>query len=136
MTLAPRMSPLFICLLSFVISAPRALAQPADPQPSWEQKRLERMKFDQIVSALAAREGHRIADVGAGDGPFSIPLARLVGSSGMVYAVDVNDDVLDRLRKRITGGGLKNVEVVRGAEDNPKLPEGALDGVLLVDTYH
>jgi ubiquinone/menaquinone biosynthesis C-methylase UbiE len=94
------------------------------------------MKFDEIVTALGAREGHHIADVGAGEGAFSVALARVVGPRGMIYAVDINEEVLKRLRKRVAEGALKNIEVIHGAEDNPKLAEGSLDGALLVDTYH
>jgi ubiquinone/menaquinone biosynthesis C-methylase UbiE len=129
----------YLCLLCALLAGvclPRALSQPASALPSWEEKRLQRMKFDEIVSALGAREGHQIADLGAGEGAFSAALARVVGPQGMVYAVDIDEEVLKRLRKRVADSGLRNVEVIHGAEDNPKLPEGSLDGVLLVDTYH
>lgn len=94
------------------------------------------MKFAEIVAALGAREGHHVADVGAGEGTFSVALARVVGSSGRIYAVDISADALERLRKRVAGDGLGNLEVIHAAEDNPQLPESSLDAVLLVDTYH
>lgn len=126
----------FFCALLVGVCLPRAQSQSANALPSWEEKRLERMKFAEIVSALGAREGRHIADVGAGEGTFSAALARVVGPQGKIYAVEISEEALKRLRKRVADNGLGNVEVIQGAEDNPKLAEGSLDGALLVDTYH
>ncbi len=118
------------------ICLPPAFPQPAAPRLTWEEKRLQRMKFDQMIGALGARDGYLIADVGSGEGVYTVPLSRVVGPRGKVYAVDIDDAALERLRKRIAGASLTNVEVIRGAEDDPKLPAESLDAALLVDTYH
>jgi tRNA A58 N-methylase Trm61 len=109
-------------------------ALPALAQPTEEEKLLERMKFSEIAAALGAQEGSRIADLGAGEGAYSAALARVVGAPGRVYAVELNGEGVKRLQKRFAES--RNVEVIQDTEDDPKLPQGALDAVLLVDTYH
>lgn len=89
-----------------------------------------------VFAALAVGEGSHVADVGAGRGYFTVRLAQLVGSAGRVYAVDIDASALDRLRTRVEADSLTNVQVIRGAVDDPRLPAGALDAVLVVDTYH
>lgn len=111
-------------------------ARPAVAAPAWEETRLKRMKFDQIVRALGVREGSRIADLGAGEGTFTAALSRVVARTGTVYAVEIDKAALERLKKRKREEDLQNVEVIHAAEDDPKLPAESLDGVLLVDTYH
>lgn len=90
----------------------------------------------EILAALGVDEGSVVADVGAGRGYFTERLARLVGTSGRVYAVDIAEDALRRLRSRVEREGLDNVEVIRGRVDDPRLPRAALDAVLVVDAYH
>jgi ubiquinone/menaquinone biosynthesis C-methylase UbiE len=89
-----------------------------------------------VFAALAIGEGSRVADVGAGRGYFTVRLADRVGSTGRVYAVDVDESSLSRLRSLVEADSLPNVEVIRGAVDDPRLPPGELDAVLVVDTYH
>ncbi len=89
-----------------------------------------------ILVALGVEPGARVADVGAGDGFFTIRLARAVGGQGRVLAVDIDRGALDRLRARVTEEGLTNVDVIESAADDPRLPAGSLDGVLIVNAYH
>jgi ubiquinone/menaquinone biosynthesis C-methylase UbiE len=65
-----------------------------------------------------------------------LPLARLVGKSGKVYAVDIQREMLGMLRQRARRAGLDNIVTIRGSLVDPRLPEGQLDLVLLVDVYH
>jgi ubiquinone/menaquinone biosynthesis C-methylase UbiE len=88
------------------------------------------------MTALAIGAGSRVADVGAGSGYFTAHLSSEVGPSGQVFAVDISDRSLDQLSRLVDDDGLENVEVVRGEIDDPGLPEGALDAVLMVDAYH
>src|SRR5205814_6530899 len=89
-----------------------------------------------VVEALHLQPGQTAAEVGCGDGFYTIPLARFLGPSGKVYAEDISDEQLGRLKQHLGEGGLANVEIVRGAEDDPKLPAAAVDGVLIVNAYH
>ena len=89
----------------------------------------------EVLDALGAGPGKRIADIGSGSGYFTIRLAERVGAGGKVYAVDVDRAALDRLRERAQGAGLAQVEVVPGDPADPHLPS-QLDAVLIVDAYH
>jgi ubiquinone/menaquinone biosynthesis C-methylase UbiE len=77
-----------------------------------------------------------VADVGAGVGYFTWRLAERVGPAGKVYANDIQPEMLELLRKNVEARHLTNVETVLGKEDDPKLPAGRIDLVLLVDVYH
>jgi SAM-dependent methyltransferase len=82
------------------------------------------------------KPGAAVADIGAGDGFFTTRLASAVGPTGRVLAVDIGASALLRLRTRVDSDGLKNVEVIEGAVDDPKLPPGSLDAALIVNAYH
>ncbi|MEN3369635.1 MAG: hypothetical protein V7609_1778 [Verrucomicrobiota bacterium] len=77
-----------------------------------------------------------VADVGCGDGFYTIPLARHLAPNGRVLAIDIDDDALSKLSQGLTKEGLKNVEIIKGAEDDPMLPDARLDAVLIVNAYH
>jgi ubiquinone/menaquinone biosynthesis C-methylase UbiE len=104
-------------------------AQQDAARDSWQ-------RVPDVFAALAIGEGSHVADVGAGSGYFTVRLADRVGSAGRVYAVDINESTLRRLRSLAEGDSLANVEVIHGAADDPHLPLGGLDAVLVVDTYH
>jgi ubiquinone/menaquinone biosynthesis C-methylase UbiE len=89
-----------------------------------------------VVETLNLRPGDTAADVGCGEGFYTIPLARFLGPSGKVFAEDISDAELIKLKDHLTKEGLKNVEVIKGAEDDPKLPPNRLDGALIVNAYH
>lgn len=88
---------------------------------------------DDLIDALAIEPGDRVADIGAGHGYFLSRLSRAVGSDGMVYAVDVDAQLIDDLK---ASSPEANVEVILGTFDDPMLPDGAVDLVLLVNTFH
>jgi SAM-dependent methyltransferase len=92
-------------------------------------------KPDQIMDALGIAEGSRVADIGAGAGWFTIRLARRIGPNGLVYAEDVQPQMLEATRRRVGREGLKNVETIRGTATDPNLPVGTLDAILAVDVY-
>jgi ubiquinone/menaquinone biosynthesis C-methylase UbiE len=91
---------------------------------------------EEIMDALGIADGSRVADLGAGGGWFTVRLGHRVGpgSKGVVYAVDIQPQMLDAIARRVRDHGLSNVRLIRGATDNPGLPQG-LDAVLVVDTY-
>jgi ubiquinone/menaquinone biosynthesis C-methylase UbiE len=92
-------------------------------------------KPDQIMDALAIADGSTVADIGAGAGWFTIRLARRVGPHGKVYAQDIQRQMLEAIRRRVSREGLQNVETRLGRSTDPNLPEGAFDAVLVVDVY-
>ena len=92
-------------------------------------------KPDQIMDALGIAERSKVADIGAGAGWFTIRLARRVGPNGLVYAEDVQRQMLEATRRRVGREGLKNVETRRGTSTDPNLPAHELDAILAVDVY-
>lgn len=93
-------------------------------------------KPDQVMDALGIADGTTVADLGAGGGWFTVRLARRVGPQGVVYAEDVQEQMLESIDRRVKREGLRNVRMVLGAADDPKLPAQRLDAVLIVDVYH
>ncbi len=89
-----------------------------------------------LMKALELKPGMVVADVGAGSGYFTFRLAKEVGETGKVLAVDIQQEMLDYLSKRSKELKLGNVEPVMGTETDPKLPEGKVDLILMVDVYH
>ena len=112
------------------------LATPAWAQQHGEESREQWQKVDEVIAAMGARRGAVVADLGAGDGFFTVRLARAVGEQGKVYAVDVSADALRRLRTRVANDKLAQVEVIEAASNDPRLPAGSLDAVLVVNAYH
>jgi ubiquinone/menaquinone biosynthesis C-methylase UbiE len=96
----------------------------------------EEERVGRVVALLGLSSGDAAADVGSGDGFYTIPLARFLGPSGKVYAEDISDGQLGKLKQHLGEEGLTNVEIIKGAADDPKLPAMALDGVLIVNAYH
>jgi ubiquinone/menaquinone biosynthesis C-methylase UbiE len=77
-----------------------------------------------------------VADVGAGEGYYTVRLARVVGAKGRVLAEDIVPEVRDSLSERVQRENLDNVAVKLGAADNPMLPAQSFDRVFLVHMYH
>jgi SAM-dependent methyltransferase len=90
---------------------------------------------ERVLDVMALRPDAVVADVGAGTGFFTVRLARRV-PQGEVLAVDIDADMLDRVRARADSLGLSNVRTIRGTEQSPELPGGQADAILIVDSYH
>jgi ubiquinone/menaquinone biosynthesis C-methylase UbiE len=88
------------------------------------------------MDLLAIKHGVAVADIGAGSGWFTVRAARRTGSTGKVYAVDINPDFLQHIRERAQQDGLHNIETILDREDDPLLPANSVDSVLLLKTYH
>jgi predicted methyltransferase len=91
---------------------------------------------DEVIRAMGLEPGDGVADLGCGTGYFARRMARAVAPGGRVYAVDIQPEMLHYLRKGVEEAGITNVEPVLGEKDDPRLPPGALDWILLVDVYH
>lgn len=90
----------------------------------------------QILDALGIADASVVADVGAGSGWFTVRLARRVGPNGLVYAQDVQPEMLAAITRRVQREGLVNVRPVLGRGSDPRLAAGTLDAVLIVDVVH
>lgn len=105
----------------------------------WLLERPERdayQKPDQVMAALAFRPGERVADVGAGSGYFARRISKAVGPTGVVWAIDIAPEVLEYLDTRARRERLANVRIERVQPDDPQLPPGGVDTILMVDTLH
>ena len=96
----------------------------------------ERLQINRVMDILGVTSGKTIADIGAGSGWFTVRAARRVGGAGVVYAVDINPESIRYIDDRAQKEKLKNVKTILGKADDPLLPAGAIDSVLLLKTYH
>jgi ubiquinone/menaquinone biosynthesis C-methylase UbiE len=91
---------------------------------------------ERVLRALGVRRGQVVADVGAGPGYWTLPLARRVGRAGHVFAVDPEPASLEALGRRLAKARVRNVTPVLGNDASPRLPEAVCDLVVLVNVYH
>jgi arsenite methyltransferase len=91
---------------------------------------------ERVIQSLEIKPGDRVVDLGSGGGYFTFRLAKAVGSSGKVYAVDIDRDMTDLVAKQAKKEPAENVEVILGKPDDPLLPEDGVDLIFTVDTYH
>jgi ubiquinone/menaquinone biosynthesis C-methylase UbiE len=91
---------------------------------------------DEALDIIGIKKGSAVADIGAGSGFMTLRLAKRVGATGTVYAVDIQPRMLDLLNARLTKGRITTVRPVLGTVDDPKLEPGSIDLALLVDVYH
>jgi SAM-dependent methyltransferase len=96
----------------------------------------ERLQINRVMDILAITPGKSVADIGAGSGWFTVRAARRVGQAGIVYAVDINPESIRYVSDRAQKEQLPNIKTILGKGDNPVLPAGAVDSVLLLKTYH
>lgn len=91
---------------------------------------------EKALKIIGVERGTTVADIGAGSGYFTVRMAALVGPTGRVYANDIQQGMLDIIREKVSRSGIKNVTLVLGAGNDPRLPPGSLDLALMVDVYH
>src|SRR5215469_1589084 len=99
-------------------------------------QRVETQKIDQVLARLALKPGMVVADIGAGSGLFSRPLAKAVRPGGKVYAVDIQQDLLNYIDNRDKDENIRNVQTVLGQFDDPKLPASNVDLAFINDVLH
>jgi ubiquinone/menaquinone biosynthesis C-methylase UbiE len=93
-------------------------------------------KPHEVVHALEIQEGSTIADIGAGTGYFTLHFARHVGPEGKVQAVDIDEKLLERVRKRAADMKLANVETVLAAPNDPHLRAESVGTIFICDVIH
>jgi arsenite methyltransferase len=98
--------------------------------------RLASLKTEEVIATLKLQPGTVVADLGAGSGPFVVPFARTVGTSGKVYAVDVDRNFFPHIEAKAKSAGVTNVQIVLGEFTDPKLPAADVDLAFLHDVLH
>ncbi len=93
-------------------------------------------EVERLAVWLELRPGMQVADLGAGDGTFSVALAQRVGPSGRVYATEIDEERLPEIRRAVTAAGLSNVTVVEGAVSSTTLPDACCDALFSRAVYH
>jgi arsenite methyltransferase len=93
-------------------------------------------KPNEVIAALAVKNGETIADIGAGPGYFAFRFARSVGNNGRVYAVDINPDMILYMNRHIRDLKLNNVITVLSAPDDPLLQDNSINRIFICDTWH
>jgi ubiquinone/menaquinone biosynthesis C-methylase UbiE len=91
---------------------------------------------ESMLKALGVKPGQTICDMGCGNGFYTLKLAEIVGDKGLVYAVDIQQEMLRLLEARAEKTNRKNIKPVLGSLIDPRLPEGKIDLILCVDVYH
>lgn len=110
---------------------------PYGPGNAYEAtNRARELKIEQVMDSLKMGPGTVVADIGAGGGWFSMLAARRVGPKGRVYAQDILPKYTRFIAQRARREGFKNVRTIVGTVSNPKLPNNALDAVLILNAYH
>jgi ubiquinone/menaquinone biosynthesis C-methylase UbiE len=98
--------------------------------------RIAKLKVDQAVAALKLKPGEVVADIGAGSGVFTLPLAKAVTATGKVYAVDIEQGLVDHIAKRAKEQNATNVQAVLGKFTDPALPARDVDLAFIYDVLH
>ena len=117
-------------------SAHRDVAPIVGSTFSTEDARDRAGEAEEVMELAGVKPGMSVADVGAGEGYYTVRLAPVVGAKGRVLAEDIQPDVRDALSDRVQRQRLDNVAVKLGAPDNPMLPAQSFDRVFLVHMYH
>lgn len=99
-------------------------------------EREEEEQPKKLVNLLKLKPGMNVADIGAGTGYITFPMAKKIGPDGKAYAVDIQPEMLDLLRQRMKKRKVSNIEPIEGTEKDPKLPESSIDLIIMVDVYH
>lgn len=114
----------------------RAVAQVVSNQFSNEDARDERGEAKVVMDLADMRPGMTVADIGAGEGYYTVRLAERVGADGRVLAQDISREALDRLGRRVERERLENISIKLGGTDNPQLPADSFDRIFMVHMYH
>ena len=99
-------------------------------------ERAEWQKPDDVVAALGLEHGMAVADIGAGTGYFTFRMAPLVGADGIVYAVDLQEEMLNTIRDRAQESEVENINFVKSGQVDTTLPDDSVDLVFLSSMTH
>jgi ubiquinone/menaquinone biosynthesis C-methylase UbiE len=144
--------PALFTALALGLLIPAARPQAAAPQPPAPRQtstpytgdlarfespgRDQRLQVDRVMDLLGIQTGKNVADIGAGSGWFTVRASRRVGPAGAVLAEDINPLAVEAIGRRAIKENLTNIRTVLGRPDDPQLPPGSVDAVLLLKVYH
>ncbi len=114
----------------------RPVSEVVSNQFSNEDARDERGEAQQVMDLADITPGMTVADIGAGEGYYTVRLATRVGEDGRVLAQDIDRDALERLGRRVERERLENISIKLGEADDPQLPVDSFDRIFLVHMYH
>jgi len=100
------------------------------------ENRDKEQRPEYVLDKMGLRDGQTVADLGCGTGYFARRMAKRVAPAGKVYAVDIQPEMLELLKGYAEEDGLKNIIPLLGEDNDPRLPVGQVDWILLVDVYH
>ena len=116
--------------------ADRPVSQTTSTQFSTENKRDQLGEAQSVMDLALIGAGTTVADIGAGEGYYTVRLAQRVGAKGRVLAQDIDPGAIQRLGQRVLHDRLDNVSIKTGAGDDPKLPDASFDRIFMVHMYH
>lgn len=116
--------------------ADRPIAPIISTRWSSEEERDRANEAEEIMGRAGIAQGMTVADIGAGEGYYTVRLAKRVGPQGRVLAQDIVAEVIDQLGRRVTRENWDNVSVKLGDPDDPELPQASFDRVFMVHMYH
>jgi ubiquinone/menaquinone biosynthesis C-methylase UbiE len=116
--------------------ADRPVSSQSDNSGSSEVERDSNNEAKVVMDLAHITEGMSVADIGAGEGYYTVRLAQRVGRKGRVLAEDIDRDANERLGQRVLRERLENVSIILGTEDDPRLPPDSFDRIFLVHMYH
>src|ERR1700722_527516 len=149
-----RLIALFLLVAGITIAAAQNTAPPKTPaSQSGEQRKTstpytgdlsifespgrdERLQINRVMDLLGIAKEKSVADIGAGSGWFTVRAAKRVSAKGQVYAVDINPEAIHYIEERARKENLQNVKPILSKPDDPQLPPGSVDAVLMLKTYH
>ncbi|MBU6206998.1 MAG: methyltransferase domain-containing protein, partial [Alphaproteobacteria bacterium] len=117
-------------------NAERLSAPIESPRWSTEPARDKAHEADDVMAAVHVAPGMTVADIGAGEGYYTIHLAPKVGKKGRVVAEDIEKDYVATLADRIARDRLDNVSVKLGVPEDPMLPAHSFDRIFMIHMYH
>ncbi len=114
----------------------RPVSDVVSSQFSTEDQRDSRGEAQTVMDLAQITPGMTVADIGAGNGYYTVRLAERVGEGGRVLAQDIDTEALDRLARRVERYRLDNVSIQRGEVADPRLPDNSFDRIFMVHMYH
>ncbi len=119
-------------LLSSIISLPLCSQDP----DGWESRQTAYQAPNVVIKAIGLKEGMKVGEIGAGQGRYSVILAKRVGDKGHIYANDIDEESLNYLNIRCERDQISNITTILGKTKDPMLPANSLDMIFIVNSYH